>query len=162
MNVVTHAQLALKLVIYFKYIYTARASIQVFSMGQEMSGPDSANGKGIQHESEDWGFDSLSGRDIFCLKNFDTFTRISVWESRMNAVARAQLTFQMLTLLHTNMSKKFLLFYTIMDCVNLVIPGKRYIIPKSTKPASPSISWWQTSTCWGNSYWILHHGINEK
>ena len=58
----------------------------------------------------------------------------------MNAVARAQLTFQMLTIIHTNMSKKFLIFYTIMDCVNLVMPGNRYIIPKSTKPASPSIS----------------------
>ena len=50
-------------------------------------------------ESEGWGFESPSGRDIFCLKNFDTFTRTPVCVSKMNAVARAQLTFQMLTLL---------------------------------------------------------------
>ena len=35
----------------------------------------------------------------FCLKNFDTFTWTSVHVLKMNAVARAQLTFQMLTLL---------------------------------------------------------------
>ena len=68
-------------------------------MGQQMSGPDSSNGQSIRHESEVWGFKSLSGRDIFCLKNFDTFTRTSVRVSKMNAVARAQLTVQMLTLL---------------------------------------------------------------
>ena len=39
-----------------------------------------------------------SGGDIFCLKNFDTFTRISVCVSKMNAVACAQLTVQMSTL----------------------------------------------------------------
>ena len=33
------------------------------------------------------------------IKNFDTFTRTPVHVSKMNAVARAQLTFQMLTLL---------------------------------------------------------------
>ena len=49
--------------------------------------------------SEGWGFDSSSGRDIFCLKYFDTFTRTSVRVSKMNAVARTQLTLQMLTLL---------------------------------------------------------------
>ena len=49
---------------------------------------------------EDLGFESPSGRDIFCFKNFDTFTRTSALVSKMNAVARAQLTFQMLTLLH--------------------------------------------------------------
>ena len=42
-------------------------------------------------------FESPSGWDIFCLKNFDTFTRTTVRVSKMNAVARAQLTFQMLT-----------------------------------------------------------------
>ena len=36
--------------------------------------------------------------EIFCLKNFGTFTRTTVRESKMNAVACAQLTFQMLTL----------------------------------------------------------------
>ena len=35
---------------------------------------------------------------LFCLKNFDTFTRTPVCVSIMNAVARTQLTFQMLTL----------------------------------------------------------------
>ena len=45
------------------------------------------------------GFKPPSGRYIFCLKNFDTFTRTSVRVSKMNAVARTQLTFQMLTLL---------------------------------------------------------------
>ena len=40
-----------------------------------MSGLDNSNGLSIQHESEGWGFDSLSGRDILCLKNFDTFSR---------------------------------------------------------------------------------------
>ena len=43
--------------------------------------------------------ESPSGRDIFCLKNFETFTRTPVYVSKMNAVARAQLTFPMLTLL---------------------------------------------------------------
>ena len=59
-----------------------------------MSGPDSSNSLSIQNESEGWGFESLSDRDIFCLENFDTFTRISVCVSKMNAVARALLTFQ--------------------------------------------------------------------
>ena len=67
-------------------------------MGQQMSGPDSSIGQSIRHESEGWGFESHSGRDIFCLKNFDTFTRTPVRVSKMNAAARAQLTFQMLTL----------------------------------------------------------------
>ena len=39
------------------------------------------------------------GRDIFCLKDFVTFTRTSVRVSKMNAVVRAQLTFQTLPLL---------------------------------------------------------------
>ena len=45
------------------------------------------------------GFVSPSDRDIFCLNNFDTFTRTPVHVSKMNAVACAQLTYQMLTLL---------------------------------------------------------------
>ena len=36
-------------------------------MGQQMSGPDSLSGQSIRHESEDWEFESPSGRDIFCL-----------------------------------------------------------------------------------------------
>ena len=34
---------------------------------------------------------------VFCLKNFDTFSRTSGLVSKMNAVARAQLVFQVLT-----------------------------------------------------------------
>ena len=60
-----------------------------------MFGPDISNGRGIQHESEGWGFESLSGRDIFCLKNFYTFTSLSIGMSKMNAVAYTQLTFPM-------------------------------------------------------------------
>ena len=55
-----------------------------------MSGPDSSNGQSIQHASEGWGFESPSGWDIFCLKNFDIFTRTSIRVSKMNAVARSQ------------------------------------------------------------------------
>ena len=39
MNAVAHAQLTFKCQIYFKNIYTARASIQ-----KQMSGPDNSNG----------------------------------------------------------------------------------------------------------------------
>ena len=42
-------------------------------------------------------FESPSGQDIFCLKNLGTFTRKSIRVSEMNAVARAQLIFQMFT-----------------------------------------------------------------
>ena len=86
-----------------EFDFTSKISITpepVFkNMGQQMSGPDSSNGKSIRHESDGWGIESPSGRDIFCLKNLDNFTRASVRVSKMNAVARAQLTFQMLTLL---------------------------------------------------------------
>ena len=68
-------------------------------MGQQMSDPHISNGVNIPHESESWGFKSLSGRDIFYLKDLDTFTRTSVRVSKMNAVAHAQLTFQMQTFL---------------------------------------------------------------
>ena len=56
-----------------------------------MSGPDSSIAESIRHESEGRGFESPTGRDIFCLKNFDTFTRTPVRVSKMNAVARVQL-----------------------------------------------------------------------
>ena len=55
--------------------------------------------KFCRRRSEGWEFESLSGRNIFCLKNFDTFKRTSVRVSKMNAVAPTQLTFQMLILL---------------------------------------------------------------
>ena len=54
-----------------------------------MSGPDSSKGYSIRYESEGLGFESLSGRDIFCLKNFDTFKRTSIRVSKTNVVARA-------------------------------------------------------------------------
>ena len=89
------------IMLWIDHFYTARASVQ--NMGQQMSGPDSSKGWSIQHESKGWRLESPSGRDIFCLKNFDTFTRTPIRLSKMNAVACAQLTFRMLTLL-----KKFL------------------------------------------------------
>ena len=64
-----------------------------------MSGPDKSHDKNTRHESEGWGFQSPSGRDKFCLNDFDTFTRTPVRVSKIYAVARAQLTFQMFTLL---------------------------------------------------------------
>ena len=79
--------------------FTSKISVppeSVFrNMGQQISGPDSSNGESIRHEFEGWGLESPLRRDIFCLKNFDTFTRTSVCVSKMNAVARTQLTFQM-------------------------------------------------------------------
>ena len=50
------------------------------------------------------GSSSPSGGDIFCLKNVDPFTRTSVRVSKMNAVARARLTSQMLTFLRKYLS----------------------------------------------------------
>ena len=63
----------------------------------------------IWHESEDWRFEFPWARYIFCLKNFDTFTRTSVHVSKINAVAYAQLTFQMSTLL-----KKYIWHYSVV------------------------------------------------
>ena len=59
------------------------------------------------HIQYGWGFESFSGRDIFCLKNFDNFTRTSVSVSKMNAVARAQLAFRMLTILQKYCKKSY-------------------------------------------------------
>ena len=61
-----------------------------------MSGPTS-----IRHKSEGWGFESTSGRGIFRLKNFDTFTQKNpfVQQKRM-LLPQAQFTLQMLTLLN--------------------------------------------------------------
>ena len=78
--------------------FTSKISIPpepVFTkMGQQMLVPDNWNGKNIRHESEGWGFESPSGRDILCLKKVDTFKRTPVRVSKINTVARAQLTFQ--------------------------------------------------------------------
>ena len=64
------------------------------NMGQQMFGPDKL--KRLEHLA--W-LQRLGVENIFCLKSFDTFTRTSVRVSQMNAAARAQLIFQMLTLL---------------------------------------------------------------
>ena len=61
-----------------------------------MSGADSSDGCNIRHESQGWGFEFLSSRDIF---GFDTSTTTSVSKLKMNAAARAQLIFQNLTLI---------------------------------------------------------------
>ena len=63
-----------------------------------MSGPQSSIDKSILHESDGWGFDSRSGRDIFCLKIFDT-SQDYPFVCRNWMLLPAQLTFQMLTLL---------------------------------------------------------------
>ena len=102
LNAVARAQLTFQmLALLNKYLY--HQSQYSKKKGQQMSCPDSSNGQSIRHESEGWGFESPSGRDIFCLKNADTFKTISDHVSKMNVVACAQLTFQMLTLL-TKMS----------------------------------------------------------
>ena len=68
------------------------------NMEQQMSGSDNSNGERIRHESEGLGVRVVTtGRDIFCLKNFDTCTKTSIRVSKMNAVAHAQLRFQVLT-----------------------------------------------------------------
>ena len=61
-----------------------------------------------------------SGRDIFCLKNFDTFTRTSVRVSKMNAIARAQLTFQMLTLFQKYLSFRSRISYVLLCCSKIL------------------------------------------
>ena len=91
-------------------IYTARASIQ--KHGTANVWPWKL--KWLEHESKGWGFKSPSGQDIFCLKNFDTFTRTPVRVSKMNAVAWAQLTLQMLTLF-----KK----YIVVSICNIIFCG---------------------------------------
>ena len=61
------------------------------------------NDKALALNSKFWGFNSplalspAPGRDIFYLNIYDTFSRTSVRESKLNAVVCAQLTFQMLT-----------------------------------------------------------------
>ena len=64
-----------------------------------MSGPDSSNGVKIFGMNLKVGGSSSPsvGRDIFCLKNFNTLASTSVHASKINAVAQKQLAFQMLT-----------------------------------------------------------------
>ena len=96
MNAVTRSQLTSQmLALLQKYLH--RQSQYYKNMGQQMSAPESSIGWSIRHESEGWGFESPSGRDIFCLKNFDTCKRTPIRVSKMNAVARTQFTFQMST-----------------------------------------------------------------
>ena len=48
------------------------------NMGQQMCGPESSNGLSIRHEFEGWGFESPSGRDIFCLKKIYYIDNINI------------------------------------------------------------------------------------
>ena len=70
------------------------------------------------------GFEFPSDRDIFCLKNFDTFTRTSIRVSKMNAVARAQLTLpvrlllDMMILCITIINLMILYIYIYISCIN--------------------------------------------
>ena len=61
-------------------------------------------------------FKSPSHRDIFCLKNFDAFAGTPVRVSKMSAVARAKLTFQMLTLLQ-QIVYIYMSHYSVTDLV---------------------------------------------
>ena len=47
-----------------KYSYTTGASVPEYEIRNILS----FNGYSIRHESDGWGFEFLSGRDIFCLK----------------------------------------------------------------------------------------------
>ena len=55
-------------------------------MGQQVCSPDGSNCERIRQEYEGRGFESPSGRDIFCLKSFNTFTRTSVHVCVQNAI----------------------------------------------------------------------------
>ena len=94
------------------------------NMGQQISGPDSS----IEHSA--WirrlGVPVPLRSRHFLSQNFDTFPRTPVCVSKMNAVALAQVTFQMLTLLQKYIyihTAEFLLFnvyqYSIM--INLLL-----------------------------------------
>ena len=87
MNAVAHTQLTFQMLPLLQKISISPEPV-FKNMGQQMSGPDKSNCQSIQHESEGRGFESPSGRDIFCLNNFDTFTRTPLRVSKMNAVAR--------------------------------------------------------------------------
>ena len=88
------------------HLYHQRQCFKVW--GRKYLVPIAQKVKSIRHESEDYWFESPSGWDIFCLKNFDTFARTSVCKlKKMNDIACAQLAFQMLTL-QTNIIKYML------------------------------------------------------
>ena len=92
----------------------------------------------IWHESDDFGFECPSGRNIFCLKNFDTFTRTSVRVSKMNSVARAQLTVHMLTFL-----QKYLCSFGKFQSLQLIVPvviGAICPPPPPPPPPPPYVS----------------------
>ena len=84
MNAAAHAQLTFQMLILLQNIYTPEPVFQ--NTGQQMSGLDSSNDQNIRHESEGWGLESPTGQEIFSFTNFDTLTRTSVRESKMNAV----------------------------------------------------------------------------
>ena len=63
-----------------------------------MSGPGSSNARAFGMDSRVEGSSPSPRPDILCFKNFDTFSRIYICESKMNAVSRAQLPFTISTL----------------------------------------------------------------
>ena len=79
-----------------------------------MSVPDNSNVSSIRHESKTLGFESPTVRGIFCPTNYNTFTRTSIRVSKTKAVARAQLSFQILTLLQIYIP------YKIMDAITYI------------------------------------------
>ena len=64
-----------------------------------MFGPDTSNGLSIRIYPKVGSSSPPKVETVSVSKKFDTFTRTSVRVSKMNGVARARLTFQMLTLL---------------------------------------------------------------
>ena len=107
-------------------------------MGQQMSGPNSSIGQSIRHESEGWGFESPSGRDIFCLKNFQKHSEHPFVSRKINAVARAKLTFQMLTLLQNNASLKHDTHHVIINAGMLF---RRLTMTKQHQPHECLWTW---------------------
>ena len=94
MNAVAHAQYTFDiLTLLLKYLYHQSQYLKT------LDSKSLALITQIRHEFEGSGFESPSGRDIFCLKNFDTFTRTPVRVPKMNDVDCAQLILKMLDLL---------------------------------------------------------------
>ena len=71
-------------------------------------------------------FESPSGGDIFCLKNFDTFSRTSLCVSKINVVAHAQLTFWNVNSTSKIADKRE---YTVCRCL------RRYIVTTQSSNA---------------------------
>ena len=93
-------------------MYTAKGSFPKHET--KMSGPDSLS---VWHESEAWGFESHSDWDIFCLKNFDTSTRISIRESKKQCCCLCKVDFLTVNFLNKNASYQWRLLVTEHDDV---------------------------------------------